>query len=390
MTSSWDQARALFGRVGSDQLQPALGRPLGEAAGLILAEPVRALTPIPAFDRSAMDGWAVAGDPPWIIGPGIAAGDAPTTSPLAAGRARPIVTGGPVPPGGVAILRREHSRVTNGVLAPIDGRSAPRPGRDVCRRGEEADEGEVLLSAGSALSPAAIALAAIAGTDTVSVRRRPTVDLVLLGDEVDGCGIPAVGRVRDAYGPSLPGLIRSLGGAAGTITRIGDDLRETTEALARSDAAVTVSTAGTSHGERDHMRKALSGLGCSPVVDGVAMRPGHPVMLARRPDGRPILALPGNPFAAMVCLLTLGAVLLDGMVGRETRQFELLPLAQAVPNPREGVAIVAGRRMPRGVVPVAWQGSAMLRGLAVADVLAVIPGGGARPHGVVEMIPLPW
>jgi molybdopterin molybdotransferase len=390
VTHSWDQARALFRRVGADQLQPAISRPLCDAAGLTLAAPVLAQTALPACDMSAMDGWAVAGDPPWAIGPGIAAGDAPTTSPLTAGRARPIVTGAPVPPGPVGILRREHSRATNGWLVAIDGRSAPPPGRDVRRRGEEAAEGEVLLAAGAALSPAALALAAVAGTDAVSVRQVPTVDLVLLGDEVDNWGIPAIGRVRDAYGPSVPSLVNALGGAAGTTVRVGDDLRDTTDVLAESDAAVTVSTGGSSRGERDHMRKALSELGCRPVVDGVAMRPGHPVMLARRPDGRPILALPGNPFAAMVCLLTLGAVLLDGMVGRETRQLELLPVAEAVPNPSEDVTIVACRRTPHGVVPVAWQGSAMLRGLALADVLAVIRGGGVRPQQTIETISLPW
>jgi molybdopterin molybdotransferase len=387
---SWHEARELFRRVGAVQLRPAVARPLGDAAGLVLAAAVHARAAIPAFDRSAMDGWAVAGDGPWTLGPGIAAGGAPATAPLAAGQALPIATGAPVPPGPVGILRREHGRVANGVLTPADGRSAPRPGADVRRRGEEAEEGELLLPPGAVLTPAAVALAAVAGLDAVPVRPRPDVDLILLGDEVDESGIPAIGRVRDAYRPALPGLIHALGGSGGTVTRVGDDLGATIAALAASDAAVTVSTAGTSHGEHDHMRQALAELGCSFVVDGVAMRPGHPVLLARRPDGRPILALPGNPFAAMVCLVTLGAVLLDGMVGRESWPLDRLPMAEAVTNPRAGVTIVAGRRTAGGVVPVGWQGSAMLRGLAAADVLAVVPEGGVEALDAVETIPLPW
>jgi hypothetical protein len=71
-------------------------------------------------------------------------------------------------------------------------------------------------------------------------------------------------------------------------------------------------------------------------------------------------------------------------------QLELLPLEEAVPNPHAHVAIVACRRTPRGGVPVAWQGSAMLQGLAVADLLAVICGGGVRPLELTETLSLPW
>ncbi|HEY8588232.1 MAG TPA: molybdopterin molybdotransferase MoeA [Naasia sp.] len=388
MSLDWRAARELAHATGDALRQPAVRRPLAEAAGLTLAEPLRAAADLPAFDRSAMDGWVVAGPPPWRLLEGIPIGSSPIDTELASGEARPVVTGAPVPAGMVAVLRREHGRVDGDLLHPLPART-PEPGEDIRLTGEEARRGELLLPAGSVLTPAALSLAAVAGADDVAVAGPPVVDLLLLGDEVVPAGIPPLGRVRDAYGPAFPPLLASLGGRAGTVTRGPDRLDATVDRIAASTAPILVTTGGTAAGEGDQMRAALDVVGCALVLDGVAMRPGSPTLLARRTDGRPVLALPGNPFAALVALHLLGAPLLDGLLGRPLRAPAALPAARAVENPRTTALVLACRLTPDGLAPTGWQGSAMLRGLAEAQFLALIPPGGVDAGASVPVLHLP-
>jgi len=156
------------------------------------------------------------------------------------------------------------------------------------------------------------------------------------------------------------------------------------DALRASDAELTLVSGSSSLGPADHLRPVLLSLGAELVVDGVRCRPGHPQALARMPDGRLVVGLPGNPLAAFVAFLTLALPALTGLRGLP------LPELPCVEPPLGGPGL-AGRPGATQLVPVRvrggqltelrFAGSAMLRGLAAADALAVVaPTGQARLH----------
>ena len=372
--------------------------PLADAVGRTLATAVHSLTALPSFASSAMDGWAVNGDEPWVLGAPILAGDRPADTPLAPGTARPIATGGCVPAGTHGILRSEHGLVTHSVTggpatltrSPQAGAAEPASGEHVRARGEECGLDERMLEPGCLLTAPRVALAAVTGHDTLTVTAPPTVELLLLGTEVIESGIPGPGEVRDAYSPEFPALLTGLGLRVSALRRLPDDLGQTVEAIRSSTAALVISTGGSARGPADHVRGALAALGATVLIDGVRMRPGHPVMLARLVDGRLMLCLPGNPLAAMLVLVSLGMPLIDGMLGRPLAGLGRVALAHDIANLSGSTRLVAYRHTDEGAVPTARQGSGMLRGLAESDGVAVVPPGGACAPDQVATLPLPW
>ena len=393
----WDEARTLALSEGA-ALAPRLESDvvgIGDAAGRTLAHDLFALTALPGSSASAMDGWVVTGEGPWAVGEPLRAGDRAPRVALERGQARAIATGAPVPPGATAVVRSEDgiARFSGGpvVLHLRPGVESPRPGRDIRAAGEEAREGEPILRAGTVLTAPRLALAAVAGFDEVTVAGSPTVDLVLFGDEIRTSGVPTDGGIRDAFLPSLPSAITGAGGRHAATRHGRDNLDATVAALEATTAPLVVSTGGTARGPADFARSALDTLGARIVCDGVAMRPGHPVILARLADGRAFLGLPGNPLAAMIAYASLGVPLLDGMMGRPLSRPRLLPLAVDIANPSRSTRLVPCTLGDDGAAtPAPWQGSAMLRGLAAADVVVVVPAGGATRGTAIRTLPLPW
>jgi molybdopterin molybdotransferase len=392
----WLAARATVHRLGSEMPRGTETVPVGEATGRTLATAVHSLTALPSFASSAMDGWAVNGDEPWLLGEPILAGDPPATGHLAPGTARAIATGGCVPAGTHGILRSEHGEMRRaGAAATLirstqAGADEPAPGEHVRARGEECGLDERMLEAGCLLTAPRVALAAVTGHDTLSVTAPPTVELLLLGTEVTQSGVPGPGQVRDAYSPGFPALLGGLGVRLTGLRRLPDDLRQTVEAVRSSTAALVISTGGSARGPADHVRAALDALGATVLIDGVRMRPGHPVMIARLIDGRLMLCLPGNPLAAMLVLASLGVPLIDGMLGRPLAPLGTVALAHDFANLSGSTRLVAYQNRMDGAVPTARQGSGMLRGLAEADGVAVVPPGGACAPDPIATIPLPW
>ena len=395
MHRSWQDARALAHDEGT-RLAPGVALDIlriGDAHGRTLAHDLFALTDLPRHSASAMDGWAVSGSGPWQVGAAIRAGDRSPHEHLDAGHARPIATGAPIPPGTTSVLRSEDgdARYSHGaiVLHARDAQS-PQAGRDIRIAGEELRRGEPILTAGTVLTPPRLALAAVAGFDEVTVTGTPPVDLVLLGDELRSSGVPEDGEIRDAFLPALPSAIRGAGGVHSR-TRYGRDGHDATvAALVATDAPLVVSTGGTARGPADFARSALDTIGARIVCDGVAMRPGHPVIIARLGKDRVFLALPGNPLAAMIAFASLGAPLLGGMTGRPLGRTPLVTLAAGVANRSASTRLVPCALGDDGATPTPWQGTAMLRGLAAADVVAIVPPGGAEAGAVVRTLPLPW
>ncbi len=387
----WDAARAAAYRAGRPL--PPRGLPLDEALGATLAARLTALTDLPAFDTSAMDGWAVAGPGPWQLTgrPRVLAGAAKAL-PLTDGQAVPIATGARIPEGTTAVLRAERGTVlTKSPVAPGQLRGAnPPPGADIRPRGQECRTGTTLLDPGAPITPAVLGLAAAAGYDELAAYPRPRAEVLVLGDELLYHGLPHDGRIRDALGPMTGPWLTALGARVLVTRRLGDDADALHEAISTSRGDLIVTTGSTASGPVDHLRPVLRRLRAPVLIRGVAVRPGHPMVLARTPGGIPLVGLPGNPLAAVSGLLTLAAPLLRALSGRAepgTRRAELSAAVRG--HPRDTRLVPVSCPGGSAVRPLSYAGPAMLRGIASAAALAVIPPGGAEAGAQVRLLDLP-
>ncbi|MEU0492677.1 molybdopterin molybdotransferase MoeA [Nocardiopsis sp. NPDC006139] len=378
----WPAARDRARDAGERAAAAVREVPLAQALGAVLGADVRALTGVPAFDASAMDGFAVAGPGPWeLVGAGLA-GAPVAAAGLAPGEAVEIATGARVPKGTEAVLPYELAERSGGrVSGPV------RAGRHVRWTGEETAPGETVLTRGRAVGPAVLGLAASLGHETLPVLA-PRVGVLVTGAEVTTSGLSGEGLVRDAIGPMLPGLAEWAGGRVERTDHLDDDRGALAAAIAAADTDVLVVCGSSSKGPADHLRSVLAELGAEVLVDGVACRPGHPQLLARR-EGTTVVGLPGNPGAALVAALTLVVPLLCAMAGRPD------PAADPDPVPLDGEVDAHPRdtrlvavRLERGrAVPVGHDRPASLRGAALADAYAVVPP--RWSGGAVDLLHLP-
>ncbi|MDX8148951.1 molybdopterin molybdotransferase MoeA [Lentzea sp. BCCO 10_0061] len=285
-------------------------------------------------------------------------------------------------PSGNRAARRDGTPLGSHEASPPDDHHEPPPlGRHIRRRGEDWSAGDELIPAGSLISPAVVGLAAAAGHDTLLAHRRPRVAVIVTGDELLHTGPPRPGRVRDAIGPMLPGLL-TRADLIGT-THLRDDASALAEALTSDQADVLVTCGATSVGPADHLRTVLSGLDAEILVSGVACRPGHPMLLAVLPDGRCVVGLPGNPFAALAAVLTLLHPLLDTLGGHTTRPPITAWLGDVPAHPRD-TRLIPVTRSGNTAVPVGHDRPGSLWGAALADALAVVPPG--HQGGEVELL----
>ena len=390
LAHTWEEARGLAWSATSPL--PALTRTLGTALGQVLAADVHALHPMPHYASSAMDGWAISGSGPWIL--------AEPGARLSPGQAVPIVTGGLIPAGAKAVLRSESGLLStddDGLPVLVLGGGArpgePKNGQHIRPAGQEAPAQELLIKAGATLNPAHIALAALGGHDELPVLGRPAVKIVLTGDEVVASGIPEPGFVRDAFSPQIGAVVGMLGGTVVGLQRAADNLASMLDALSDDEddpADVVITTGATGHSTADFLREAIRTLGGTLHVPHIAMRPGHPTLLAELPDGRFIVGLPGNPLAAMVGLMTLGAPLL-ARLGSLPRPVVGEVACGSPVKAYHGPTRLMPYRLVYGLAsPCAHTDSAMMRGLASADGIMVVPPHGAKMGELLPAIPLPW
>ena len=381
---SWESARRIA-REAAGPL-PAERTPLAEAVERVLAEPALALVDLPGFDTSALDGWAICGAGPWQIIGAVLAGAAPS-SPLAPGEAVTIATGAAVPPGATSVVRSEDGTVIDGVLQSVTATA----GDHIRPRGEECRVGETLAAAGTVVTPAVGGLLAAAGLDDVSVRAVPRAALLLLGDELLDSGLPDVGQVRDSLGPQLPGWLRRLGATVDVVVRVADTVADLVTALRSARASgvdLILTTGGTAAGPVDCLHAALAELGGRLLVDSVAVRPGHPMVLADL-AGVPLVGLPGNPQSAVVSLVSLGAPVVRSMLGQPEPPLAEVALAADLKAPNHENRLVLGTVSGGRFTAASHLGSAMLRGLSVSEGFAVLPPTGAAAGAVVGWLPLP-
>ncbi|GAA3990032.1 molybdopterin molybdotransferase MoeA [Streptomyces plumbiresistens] len=388
----WPEARAIATRAARSTPHGSHRAPvsvvLDDALGLTLAAPLAALTDLPSFDTSAMDGWAVAGPGPWAVREeGVLAGHA-EPEPLTDGEAVRIATGARIPLDTTAVLRSEHGRTDD--KGHLHATREMAHGQDIRPRGQECRSGDHLLPAGTLVTPAVLGLAAAAGYDTLTVVPRPRVEVLVLGDELLTEGKPHDGLIRDALGPMLPPWLRALGAEVTAVRRLGDDAKALHKAITTSGADVIVTTGGTASGPVDHVHPTLRRIGAELLVDGVKVRPGHPMLLARIKENQHLVGLPGNPLAAVSGLLTLAEPLLRTLAARPAPEPYTLPLRDEAHGHPHDTRLIPVVLRGDSAVPLHYNGPAMLRGIAGSDALAVVPPGGARPGEETELLDLPW
>lgn len=387
---TWQEAREAAWNIA----QPLVAHtvPLSMAVGRILAADVFSGHAMPHYASSAMDGWAIAGSPPWVL--------AEPGRRLAPGQAVPIVTGGLIPRGAKAVLRSESGKLAkdeDGLPVLVRGGDA-RPGepkneQHIRPAGQEAAEGELLIAAGATLNPAHVSLAALGGLDELSVLGRPAVKIVLTGDEVVSSGLPEPGFVRDAFSPQLGSVVEMLGGTVVGLQRAADNLASVLDALADDEddpADVVITTGATGHSSADFLRAAIESMGGTFHVPHIAMRPGHPTLLAELPDGRFIVGLPGNPLAAMVGLMTLGAPLLARLGSLPMPALTEVPCGSPIKEYQGPTRIMPYRLVYGLASPCSYTDSAMMRGLAAADGVMAVPPHGAKMGELLPSMSLPW
>jgi len=280
---------------------------LSDALGRVLAEPLAAPFPVPAWDNSAMDGYALrAADLPaeggWLPLAGrIAAGDAADQQ-LPAGHAVRIFTGAPLPPGADTVVAQEDCQI-EAERVHFPGVSL---GAHVRRQGEELQAGTPVLEAGKRLRPQELGLLASFGVARVAVYRHLRVGLLSSGNELREPGQPlAPGQIYNSNRYCLLGVLRSLGLEVHDYEVLVDDLDASRKALAQAAAEwdILITSGGVSVGEEDHLKQAIRELG-ELHLWRLAIQPGKPLAFGEV-NGKPWIGLPGNPAAALITSLVV-------------------------------------------------------------------------------------
>jgi molybdopterin molybdotransferase len=278
--------------------------PLEEAWGRVLAADVIAPIDVPAFDRAAMDGYALratetAGasdyNPLGFAVLGIALPAQPFGGQVLPGTAVRVMTGAPVPAGADTIVPAEYAQETEGNVAIV---SAGAPGKHIGRRGEDIQAGARVLDAGRPLRPQDVGLLASLGIVQTSVIKRPRVRIIVTGNEVVSPGAPkGLYQVYDANSAMLRGLIARDGGIVEAHRQLGDDPQQICDALVAPGADVILISGGSSVGSEDHAPRLLAEAG-ELAIHGVAMRPSSPAGVGRIGDVL-VFLLPGNPVSCL-------------------------------------------------------------------------------------------
>jgi len=374
-------------RLVLDRVVPLEAEPvaLKDALGRVLAEPVTSADAVPGFDNSAMDGYAVrAADTAGADGgarlPVVDESRAghPAQRRLAEGEAVAISTGAMVPEGADAVVRVED---TDAGSQEVEIRVEVEAGRDIRRAGEDIAAGEAVLGAGDEIGPAEAGVLVSVGRGEVACARRPRVNLLTTGDELQEPGEPLrPGAIRNSNAYSVSGLIRRSGAVLGTVEMVPDDRDATGDALARAlTGDVVVISGGVSVGPHDHVRPTLGALGAEEVFWGVALRPGKPTWFGVAPSGCLVFGLPGNPVSAMVTFLLFVRPAIRAMLGASPTQADRAAAVLDSDYPKQpGRAHVVRCRLELRddgwhATPTKDQGSHVLTSMLGADALAIIP-----------------
>jgi molybdopterin molybdotransferase len=366
-----------------------------DALGFVLAEEIKTDRDYPPFHRSTRDGYAVRAAE---VAPGATlrcvaetkAGDT-VAQPLAPGTCVQIMTGAAVPDNADAVVMIEHTnREGDSVRFDRPAQSA----QNIVPRGSEGKQGETILSAGTRLGYAELALAAQVGATQLRCASKPRIAILSTGDEVVAIDQePGAFQIRNSNSVSLAAQVRIAGGEPillGNAADQVDDLREKILRGLREDALVL--SGGVSMGKYDLVETVLKDLGAEFYFDAVAIRPGKPAVFGKCQNTF-VFGLPGNPVSTMVTfeLLVVPAIdLLSGAIARDLPLVEA-QLAAAL-NEKPGLTHFLPARVEwRGTTPevksLPWQGSGDIAALARANCFLVVAADRAQVN-VGETVPI--
>lgn len=366
--------------------------PVDQALGRYLAEPLLAARTQPPADLSAMDGYAMRSADlpgPWRVIGESACGH-PFAGTVGTGEAVRIATGGLLPRGADMVLIQEDA-AREGEHLRLTGTPPSPPGRHIRRTGMDFAADDLLLGAGARIGPAQLALVLSAGHGAVAVRRKPQLAIIDSGDELaTDPGICAIHQIPASNGAMLAALVQTA--TPCSIARMGpvpDRLDALTAALDQASGAdVIITSGGASVGDHDLIRPALAAWGADIDFWKVAIKPGKPIMIARR-GTQLVVGLPGNPVSSHVTAFLFVLPLLRALAGSSQplpSQFEAT-LAEDLPvnGPRQEFlrASFEGNVIrPRGN-----QDSSALGALARANALIDRPAN-APPARAGERVPV--
>lgn len=374
-----------------DTLQPlnSVAMPLIEADGCILAEPCVSQRTQPPFDVSAMDGYALpaipsSGQTYRVVGEVPAGGQ--FDGKVDAGHAVRIFTGAPVPEGGIHVVIQEDVERDGDTITITD---RVGKGGNIRPKGGDFSTNDVLVEAGTKLTPQHIALAASGNHESLMVFPRPKIAILMNGDELV---LPGPGAPDDAIiasnGYGLTALAKRMGAEIVMLDLAPDSMEAIASSLTSAEskgADVLMTIGGSSVGDYDLMRPALMEAGYTLDFPKVALRPGKPTVFGHKSDAgtkkRYVLGLPGNPVSSMVSAMIFLRPLIEQLSGKVDQ--DLLPVEDAVLGadlPANGPRAHFMRAVKEDdgrYVPVSSQDSSLLKLLAGADALIYHAAGDA-------------
>ncbi|MEL7737563.1 molybdopterin molybdotransferase MoeA [Citromicrobium bathyomarinum] len=347
---------------------PARACPVDESAGLFLAQPVIARRTQPSADLSAMDGYATAGEGPWQI-KGESRAGAPFDMVLGKGDAIRISTGAQMPLGADAVLVQEEAQVDGTRLTAAE----PPTSRFIRRAGLDFKASDTLLEAGTRMGAAQIALARAGGVAEVVAHDPPRVAVIECGDELASNPTACEPHQTPAVnGAMLSAMAGDAGASVRAIGPVPDDAGQITRAIldASDTAGLVVISGGASVGPHDLVKPALEAAGFTLDFWRIAIKPGKPLLVARRAD-TVVLGLPGNPVSSFVTGFLFMVPALLRMAGAKDCLPRAIPMPLACDLSRGGKRreFLRGWWTDEGIVAADIQDSSALTPLAQAQVL---------------------
>ncbi len=377
MTDMVPLETALERMVHAVEPLPPRVRPLLDTDGCVLAEDCITTRTKPPFAVSAMDGYAlaaspVAGEQFKVIGE-VPAG-AHFAGKLGTGEAVRIFTGAPIPDGATHVLIQEDAERSGDTITVADN---PGDGANIRPAGGDFAAGDTLIAKGTQLTPQHLALAASGNHADLLVHPKPSIAVMMNGDELAWPGEDAPDdAIIASNGFALATLAQRYGATLHDLTLIRDDQQALETYIAQCEADVLVTIGGASVGDYDLIRPALHAQGYALDFPKVALRPGKPTLFGRK-GAKTALGLPGNPVSSLVSAMLFLRPLIDRLAGRDPAP--LLPLLEArlaVDLPANGPRAHFMRAVSEennDVRPVSSQDSSLLRLLGNANVLLYRP-----------------
>lgn len=346
--------------------------------GRVLAHDVSTPFDLPLFDNSAVDGYALGslGEAEYRLLGDIPAGAGLLPS-IGAGEALRVSTGSRIPSGTTSIAMLEDVAAESSLIRLCESQ---KPGSHIRRKGEELEQGQLVVRQGTLCTPPVVAMVASLGLERVEVFRRPTIGVVGTGSELVAPGTPLKeGEIYESNRQGLEAAILSSGFELEFSRLVRDNLPETAEAIGSAAVVcdLVITCGGASKGEHDLVREAAASHGFKELIGSIAVKPGKPTFFMIRPDGKMLLGMPGNPVPALLGFAIFALPMLRRMMGMGEKSPEFATLASCIRKQPGRLEFVRARLESRwGDIyahPNELRGSHQLSGLATSDAVVHCP-----------------